>query len=124
MEENKDSVIAELKKQVETKSCLLESMKNVLVLNDKKIVSLEDRLRHLEGASQEAAESRRKLKDLQEKFDKLKYYGRDTDVEFLKREVNNLRDYIDICYKHMGYLDVLKIESDFCFIHSDVRYKL
>lgn len=124
MEENKDSVIAELKKQVETKSCLLESMQNVLALKDKEIVNLEDRIKHLEGASQEVTDLRRSLKDLQVKFDNLKYYGRDTEMELLKREVNHLRDYIDICYKHMSFCDIAKIDNDSCYIHSSVRYKI
>jgi hypothetical protein len=78
----------------------------------------------LKGALKEAEDLRNELKSLQEKFNSLKYYGSDVEMDILKREVNHLRDYIDECYKYMGYKDRLKLERDYPYVIACHRYKI
>lgn len=124
MEENKDSEIARLKEQIETKSSMLVAINKIVAYREKEVDDLKSKIQHLKGALKEAEDLRSELKSLQEKFNALKYYGRDTEMELLKREVNHLKDYIDICYKHMKYNDIVKIEEYSCYLHTNDRYKL
>jgi chromosome segregation ATPase len=124
MEENKDSEIARLKEQIETKSSLLEAINKMAAYREKEVDDLKSEIQHLKGVLKEAEDLRNELKSLQEKFNALKYYGRDVEMDSLKREVNHLRDYIDECYKYIGYKDKIKLEDDYFHLIINHRYKI
>ena len=124
MEENEGIVIAKLKEQLDTKSSMLQAISKIVAYREKEIEDLNGKIAHLTGALKEADDLRKELKSLQEKFDSLKYYGRDIEMNALKREVNYLRDYIDTCYSYMAFKDVLKLEMDCCFDNTSNRYTI
>ena len=124
MEENKDMVIAKLKEQLETKSSMLQAISKIVAYLEKEVEDLNGKIAHLTGALKEADDLREELKSLQEKFNALKFYGRDTEMDALKREVNYLRDYIDACYSRMVFEDVLELEVKYCFDITSKRYTI
>lgn len=124
MVENKDSEIARLKEQIETKSSMLEAINKIAAYREKEVDDLKSEIQRLKGALKEAEDLRNELKSLQEKFNALKYYGRDIEIDVLKREVNQLRDYIDECYNYMGYKDKNKLEMDYFYLITNHRYKI
>jgi cell shape-determining protein MreC len=124
MRENKDIVIAALKEQIETKSSMLQAISKIVAYREKEVEDLNCKIAHLTGALKEADDLRKELKSLQEKFNALKYYGRDTEVDALKREVNHLRDYIEACYSRMGFKDILELERKYYFDNTSKRYTI